>query len=84
MHWLIFLLQVPCLTLGCASHSRGRRAAAGSGGGPACPYLCCAPVQGGRPIAIQAVVNMRKRLMGPPQGCVVAVVVTDIEGYSGG
>ena len=51
---------------------------------PLAPYLCCAPSRGGRPIAIQAVINMRKRLKGPPQGCPVAEVVTDIEGYSGG
>ena len=51
---------------------------------PLAPYLCCAPVQGGRPIAIQAMINMRKRFKGPPQGGNVAVVVTDIAGYSGG
>ena len=50
---------------------------------PLAPYLCCAPIHGGRPIAIQAIINMRKRFKGPPQGGNVAVVVTDIEGYSG-
>ena len=50
---------------------------------PLVPILCCAPNRGGRPILMQAILNIRKRTKGPPRGCGVSLVVTDIEGYSG-
>ena len=49
---------------------------------PCIPYFCCAPVPGGKPIFIQAVQNMSKRMYREPVGGFAAMVVTDIEGYS--
>ena len=36
----------------------------------------------GRPILVQSMLNMRKRVKGEPTGGVITVVNTDIEGYS--
>lgn len=38
--------------------------------------------RGSRPQMLQNLIDMRKRLKGPPQGGVVSIVVTDIQGFS--
>ena len=51
--------------------------------GPLLPYFCFSPIPGGRPIWVQQVMQMKKRLLGEPREGPCSVVVTDIEGYPG-
>ena len=40
--------------------------------------------RGARPQLVQDMINLRKRLRGMPQGGALSIVITDIEGFSGG
>ena len=39
--------------------------------------------RGRRPAMLQKMIDMRKRLRGPPTSGTISIVVTDIEGFSG-